>query len=150
MNPSATPPASPSQTYPQKNSPPQGNPPQGYPSQTPPQGYLLQTCPPQGCPAQINTGQRTPQGVVVVMAPATASANYGPSQAMTVCQFCGAEVVTNTTYRSGLFTWLLAAGLFLCGCTFGCCLIPFCINDTKDVIHTCPNCQVQISRWNRL
>ena len=35
-------------------------------------------------------------------------------------------------------------------CWLGCCLIPFCIDTCKDVIHTCPNCRAPLGKFNRL
>ena len=40
--------------------------------------------------------------------------------------------------------------IFFVRCWLGCCLIPFCIDSCKDVIHTCPNCRAPIGKFNRL
>ena len=45
---------------------------------------------------------------------------------------------------------LLCVVLCLFGLVFGCCLIPFCVDSVKDVIHKCPNCGAVIARYNRL
>lgn len=44
----------------------------------------------------------------------------------------------------------------LTSCTYtfrlwlGCCLIPFCIDGCKDVVHSCPNCQQTVGKFNRM
>ncbi|EDO37753.1 predicted protein [Nematostella vectensis] len=67
-----------------------------------------------------------------------------------VCSFCQTHIVTATTYRYGALTWLLSGGICLLGGWLGCCLIPFCLDGCKDVIHTCPNCQAQLGVYRRL
>jgi lipopolysaccharide-induced tumor necrosis factor-alpha factor len=75
---------------------------------------------------------------------------FRESPVQTVCPHCQAQIVTATSYETGTFTWLICAVVCLVGCDLGCCLIPFCVDGCKDVIHSCPNCHQQISRWSRL
>ncbi|XP_056310224.1 lipopolysaccharide-induced tumor necrosis factor-alpha factor homolog isoform X2 [Danio aesculapii] len=56
------------------------------------------------------------------------------------CPVCSQSVITRLEYSSGPLVWLSCAGLAVFGCIYGCCLIPFCIEDLKDVTHHCPNC----------
>lgn len=57
-------------------------------------------------------------------------------------------IYTTTRTSSGLVTWLAAAGVLIFA-PLGCCLIPFCINDIKDVIHKCPACKYDIAKYER-
>nr|XP_014353130.1 PREDICTED: lipopolysaccharide-induced tumor necrosis factor-alpha factor isoform X1 [Latimeria chalumnae] len=68
----------------------------------------------------------------------------------TVCPSCNQMIVTVVKYRSGALTWLSCGGLFLLGCVFGCCLIPFCVDALQDVDHQCPNCKAYIGSYRRL
>ncbi|KAH9489201.1 hypothetical protein Btru_045594 [Bulinus truncatus] len=65
------------------------------------------------------------------------------------CPHCHADIVTATHTESGTCSWIMCIVLCLVGCNLGCCLIPFCSACCQDVIHTCPNCNQQIARWNR-
>ncbi|WAR12274.1 LITAF-like protein [Mya arenaria] len=58
------------------------------------------------------------------------------------CMFCQADVVTSTYFENGTITWLFVP--------LGCCLIPFCMEDMKDVVHRYPNCNQQAGRFNRM
>jgi hypothetical protein len=60
-----------------------------------------------------------------------------------ICAFCGADIMTKTSTETGLGTHLLALGLCFAGC-WPCCLIPYCCDDAKDVIHTCPQCNQHV------
>ena len=62
----------------------------------------------------------------------------GPTTAM--CVKCQQTVQTQTRLEDGCGTWLICGGICLAGFWCGCCLIPFCLDDCKDVIHTCPRC----------
>lgn len=66
------------------------------------------------------------------------------------CPSCKADIITSTNYEVGTLTWVIAGVIFLVGCVGGCCLIPFCMDGCKDVIHTCPNCRQIIGRYNRM
>ncbi|XP_052232077.1 lipopolysaccharide-induced tumor necrosis factor-alpha factor homolog isoform X3 [Dreissena polymorpha] len=65
------------------------------------------------------------------------------------CQYCQAEVFTATHHENGAVTWLACLGIMLV-LPLGCCLIPFFIDGTKDVVHTCPNCYQEVGKWSRL
>ncbi|BFZ16090.1 hypothetical protein BsWGS_19129 [Bradybaena similaris] len=89
---------------------------------------------------------------VVIQQPqslAISSALYRYSQypALIVCQHCQATVTTLIAYETGLLTWAIAGAICLFGLWLGCCLIPFCINATKDVEHRCPNCKNIVGKF---
>ncbi|VDL60765.1 unnamed protein product [Hymenolepis diminuta] len=63
---------------------------------------------------------------------------------LTTCPSCGAEVVSNVSYKNGLCVWLSCVGCAAVGGILGCCLIPFHITSFKDVDHTCPSCSYRL------
>ncbi|RWS12571.1 hypothetical protein B4U79_08630 [Dinothrombium tinctorium] len=75
---------------------------------------------------------------------------YSPDPMRMTCLTCRQDIVTVTVPEAGLLTWLLCGGLTLMGCFWGPCLYPFCIEETKDVIHECPNCQTSIGMYKRI
>ncbi|KAA0183479.1 Lipopolysaccharide-induced tumor necrosis factor-alpha factor, partial [Fasciolopsis buskii] len=68
----------------------------------------------------------------------------------TTCPYCLKQVITKTEYQNGIFTYLCCAGLAVLGCFFGCCLIPFCLDPCKDVVHYCPSCGQRIGSYRRI
>ncbi|XP_034313433.1 LITAF domain-containing protein-like [Crassostrea angulata] len=66
------------------------------------------------------------------------------------CPYCHANITTTTTYETGTLTWVICGVLILFGLWLGCCLIPFCIDGCKDVIHSCPNCHQTVGKFNRM
>lgn len=68
----------------------------------------------------------------------------------TKCPACQAEVMTSTSFETGTFAWVIALVLCLFGLWLGCCLIPFCVDGCKDVVHSCPNCRHTIGKFNRM
>ncbi|KAK7507192.1 hypothetical protein BaRGS_00001127 [Batillaria attramentaria] len=108
-----------------------------------PQGY--------GQPAYGQPGYQSGQTTVVVTQPAlTMVQTFRESPVHTRCPHCQAEIMTATHYETGTFTWIICLILCLVGCDLGCCLIPFCVDGCKDVIHSCPNCRQQVARWSRM
>lgn len=70
------------------------------------------------------------------------------------CSYCQTDVITTTTYKSGLLIWGCIAVLCLFGlfipflwCIFW---IPLFISDLKDVEHSCPNCGRVCGIYKRL
>jgi len=64
-----------------------------------------------------------------------------------ICQYCDRDVVTEILPVSGFGTNLCAITLCLFVC-WPCCIVPYCVDDCKDVEHICPNCHrvVGVSR----
>ncbi|XP_071100087.1 lipopolysaccharide-induced tumor necrosis factor-alpha factor homolog [Haliotis cracherodii] len=110
-----------------------GAPPPAYGA--PPPGY-----------AQTNTTVVMAQPSTVLLHPA----RLGEAPVQLQCPRCNAQVVSSTYYETGSLTWLAAGIICIVGCWAGCCLIPFCVDGTKDVIHQCPNCKSQIGAYRRL
>lgn len=75
---------------------------------------------------------------------------YGALPVQTYCPACAQLVVTRLEHTSGTMAWLTCAGLFIFGCFYGCCLIPFCLDGLKDVTHRCPSCNNVLGIYNRL
>lgn len=137
------PPAAP--TY---QEPPKGL--QGYSDPTRPGGGYSQTgYAPQ--PQQYGGGYTHASTTVVVTQPTMAVVQmYREFSVRCQCPHCRAEVQTATYYETGTLTWVLCFVIFVVGCFMGCCLIPFCMDGAKDVVHTCPSCRQQIARYNRM
>ncbi|PAA92246.1 hypothetical protein BOX15_Mlig024054g1, partial [Macrostomum lignano] len=130
--------------------PPQGGsyPPQGqqYPVSSGYQaqpGYPPTSYAPGGGYAPVVTAQPT---TVVVMT----NQNFRDVPVNTVCQFCNQQIITCIRFQDGLLTYLACVGICLIGCDLGCCLIPFCLDSCKDVVHTCPNCNHKLGKFSRV
>ncbi|XP_046330072.2 lipopolysaccharide-induced tumor necrosis factor-alpha factor homolog [Haliotis rufescens] len=65
------------------------------------------------------------------------------------CIFCHGNIQTSTRYKFGHCTCVSMVMIWMLGGCLGCFLIPLCIDKTKDVIHTCPNCQKEIGRHRK-
>ena len=91
-----------------------------------------------------------PPGAVVTTAPGTTTVMmsnivqtkriFTKHPTAIICQHCNTSVVSQPRAEVGATTWLVAGFLILVGCWLGCCFIPFCIDDCKDIYHDCPNC----------
>ncbi len=69
------------------------------------------------------------------------------------CPNCQKDVLTETHYKIGQKTWFRVLLLLLLGLYFHpawCfCCIPCCMKSTKDVVHTCPNCEHKCGVYKR-
>ena len=65
------------------------------------------------------------------------SPHPSPNQVTITCPTHGTPSHTNMVAEPGLGTWLLCLGLCCIGCDLGCCFIPFCVDDAKDIDHHC-------------
>ncbi|XP_064806585.1 uncharacterized protein LOC135523684 [Oncorhynchus masou masou] len=70
--------------------------------------------------------------------------------AIVQCPICE-QVITTETYRKiGGAAWMLCLVSSMLGCVAGCCLIPFCLDNLKDVRHRCPECHSNIYTAERM
>lgn len=122
--------------------------------------YPVQQMPPQqDPPPPYQTGPQQPPPVVVTTQPVPMYTNparmFRDVPVPVKCMYCSADIVTATSFETGMLTWLACGMILLIGLGIpllwlGCCFIPFCIPSLKDVIHTCPNCNQMVGRYNRL
>ncbi|XP_067859255.1 lipopolysaccharide-induced tumor necrosis factor-alpha factor homolog [Heptranchias perlo] len=132
-----------------------GAPPAYADSMQPPtyQGAAYPVGPPMGGPG-MQVPQYPPQPanppvvVQTVYVQPTQQFSFQPIQ--TTCPSCNQVVITRVHHSPGALTWISCGGLFLIGCVFGCCLIPFCVDGLQDVEHVCPNCGVHLGSCKRL
>ncbi|KAK7168097.1 hypothetical protein R3I94_002219 [Phoxinus phoxinus] len=75
---------------------------------------------------------------------------FGDVAVQAHCPVCQQNVITRLEHTSGALVWLSCAGLAIFGCIYGCCLIPFCLDNLKDVTHYCPNCSSVLGSHRRL
>ncbi|GAB1598730.1 lipopolysaccharide-induced tumor necrosis factor-alpha factor homolog isoform X1 [Argonauta hians] len=129
--------------------PPKYEPPKGYqasfPYQPGTQGAYQQPFYPGRGPSYQHGSHFEPQPVLIVR-----ETEFGPESKEMVCPNCQAYIRTATEYEAGALTWVVS-GLFCLFCFWsGCCLLPFCIGEMKDVIHICPNCNKKLGIFQRL
>ncbi|KAI4892199.1 hypothetical protein NFI96_024088 [Prochilodus magdalenae] len=142
-------PVNPALMSPPPMNPPPMNPPPVYSKAPqapyPTQGYtqMYSSPPPPGPP--VTSPVVSVQTVYVQ--PAVA---FGELPVQAYCPHCAQSVLTRLEYSSGTMAWLTCAGLFIFGCIYGCCLIPFCVDCLKDVTHRCPNCTSVLGVFKRL
>ena len=130
-------------------------PPPGY-NMAPPPGYM----PPPGAPTGYMPAPGMPAGYIpppgapiyTSGAPITIvhALSLGSASASCTCPKCNQQVFTNTESYAGSIVWLICLFIILFGGWVFClCFIPFCIEDLKDVRHSCPNCKHVIGVYKR-
>jgi lipopolysaccharide-induced tumor necrosis factor-alpha factor len=124
---------------------------QPYPGQQVQQPYPGQQPypPPTGPGYAGGAGQQ--QSTIIVAVP-TLTVQHGAfsnSPMQTTCPSCHATVLTSVSHEVGAMAWVIFAVLCLVGCWI-CAFIPFCVDDCKDTVHSCPNCNAIIGRHKRL
>ncbi|PKK73457.1 hypothetical protein RhiirC2_847620 [Rhizophagus irregularis] len=77
-----------------------------------------------------------------------AKANLSTMPAITTCPHCNDIVLSYIEYKNGSCTWLSC--FILSHMLVAACFIPFCVNDLKDVVHYCPNCNKIMAIYSRL
>ena len=89
-----------------------------------------------------------PSDHVPMMAVAPAM-TIGANSFITTCPRCAVPVKTATKKVTGQNTLIWSAiGCFL-GSLCCLCLVPFCMDSTKDVEHTCPACELNLGVYKR-
>ena len=73
---------------------------------------------------------------------------FGEMSQNVVCPGCQQSVLTSTEYVAGTCTFI--AALVVCLFFWPCAWVPCCIDSTKDVTHSCPNCSTVLGHFNRM
>ena len=100
--------------------------------------------PPQSMyPPPVYNGSQ-PAVVVVNAAPLAQPIPFSRGPQPAHCMHCNAPVTTVISHEIGMFPVAIGALICAAGCWLGCCLIPCCIEDLKDVVHYCPRCKAKL------
>lgn len=70
--------------------------------------------------------------------------------AQTQCPFCHQFITTDVTTKAGSAAYIACLISILFCCIAGCCVIPFCMDGCKDVVHKCPKCRSYIKTCKKL
>uniref|UniRef100_A0A671SCT2 LITAF domain-containing protein n=1 Tax=Sinocyclocheilus anshuiensis TaxID=1608454 RepID=A0A671SCT2_9TELE len=70
--------------------------------------------------------------------------------ARTQCPFCRQYITTDVTTKAGSAAYIVCLISILFCCIAGCCVIPFCMDRCKDVVHKCPKCRSHIKTCKKL
>jgi len=65
------------------------------------------------------------------------------------CQRCGNLVLPKPDFVPGQMTFLSCCCVACMGGFCGCCCIPFCVDDLKDIRLSCPDCGEVLDTWRR-
>lgn len=107
----------------------------------------------QGYPQPNNFGQQgmqsPPQMVVTVMPQqnfevVVPSVPQGRQPQNFFCPVCQKTKTSHVMHKMGGGSWLYV-GVCLVVCFPAACF-PFCVNDCKDAVHTCPECHREVGR----
>ncbi|RWS23145.1 lipopolysaccharide-induced tumor necrosis factor-alpha factor-like protein [Leptotrombidium deliense] len=75
---------------------------------------------------------------------------FGPTPIKARCPSCKIEVLTNIRPIIGGITWLISGIMCFAGLFCGCCLIPFCLDSSRDTEHRCPICNQTLGVYKRM
>ncbi|GBC07483.1 hypothetical protein RclHR1_00750017 [Rhizophagus clarus] len=84
---------------------------------------------------------------VILASPVVPLSALRTMPAMTICPHCQHSVFSIVRYEVGGCTWLCCIGLSFFIPPF--CIVPFCVTDLKDAIHSCPNCKKIMAKYSR-
>merc|ERR1719430_717001 len=101
--------------------------------------------------------QQAQQPVVVQVqhgtsAPIVGQINFNQHPVTMTCPHCQANITTSTTTYNGGCVWLLGLSIFILssGACCPCAFIPCCVDDLKDVSHSCPSCNRVVGTYKKL
>lgn len=66
------------------------------------------------------------------------------------CRYCGKTGPTVTEPQTGTLTYLSSILVCFSGCSLGCCLLPFCMDVCRDVVHRCSTCRQVLGVYKRV
>ena len=69
---------------------------------------------------------------------------FGPDPMTLICPSCSQQVTTAIKTDTSLLQHLLAFGCIVIGCWLGCCLVPYCMDNMRQVTHSCPSCNITL------
>ncbi|UJR31812.1 hypothetical protein I4U23_019289 [Adineta vaga] len=91
-----------------------------------------------------------PNAPVIDSKPLSSKISVGDLPVTCICPQCHQSITTVVESKDGVTVWGAAGILCLIGCIFGCCLIPFCVNELKDKTHYCPHCNAVVGQKKKM